>query len=97
MADTYDLVTLEEVKPGLNVPLNETRYDTELALIITAVSQRIVEECGPVVNVVRTAEVYDGGYGDIMLRNVAWSPTVSIGTVTVQAGSYWLVEEVLEG
>ena len=83
MADTYDLVTLAEVKPGLNIPTNDTSDDTELAVIITAVSQRIVELCGPVVNVLRTNETYDGGYGDIFLRNVAWSPTNSIGTVTI--------------
>jgi hypothetical protein len=83
MADQYDLVSLTEAKLGLNIPTATTTYDTELALVITAVSQRIVEECGPVVNVTRTNEVYDGGYSDLMLRNAAWSPTVSIGTVSI--------------
>lgn len=82
-ADDYDLVTLAEAKPGLNIDADDTSDDAELSVIITAVSQRIVELCGPVVNVVRADETYDGGYGDIMLRNVAWSPTVSIGTVTI--------------
>lgn len=82
-ADTYDLVTLAEAKAGLNIPSATTTYDAELALAITAVSQRIVELCGPVVNVTRTAETYDGGYGEVTLRNVAWSPTVTISAVTI--------------
>lgn len=79
---TVDLVTLAEIKPGLNIPPGDTSDDTELAVIITAVSQRVAEMCGPVVNVARS-ELYDGGGFELTLRNAAWSPTASLGTVTV--------------
>lgn len=79
---TVDLVTLEEAKPGLNIAATDTSDDAELALIITAVSQRFRELCGPIINTTYTDEVYDGGDGSIVLRNAGYHRSV---TTTVSA------------
>lgn len=77
MADTYDIVSLAEAKLAVNVEAADTAYDDELAAIVTASSQRIVDACGPVVNRTFTAETYDGGGTCIMLRNAAIGPHAS--------------------
>lgn len=83
MADsTVDVVTLDELKPGLNIPVATTTYDTRLAMVITAVSQRLKDLCGPIVNTTFTDEAYDGGSLDIYLRNAGYSQTV---TTTISA------------
>lgn len=61
MADTNDLLTLDEAKRALNIPLADTTFDTEIASYITAVSQRLDDLCGPVVRRTITDEVQDGG------------------------------------
>lgn len=84
MADTYDLLTLTEGKRAINVPDATTTYDTELAQIITAASQRIVDLCGPVVNRTFTTEVYDGGQSFVFLRNAALGE-LAVTTITAAA------------
>ena len=83
MADTtVDLITLVELKPGINQETSETGDDVELAVVITAVSQRFRDLCGPIVNTTFTDEAYDGGCVDVMLRNAGYSRTV---TTTISA------------
>jgi len=84
MADTtVDLVTLAEIKPGLNILPSDTSYDTELQVIITAVSQRFRDLCGAIVNTTYTDEVYDGGDPEIWLDHA--SPVSKTATTTVSA------------
>ncbi|HVV37588.1 MAG TPA: hypothetical protein VHC63_13345 [Acidimicrobiales bacterium] len=95
MADQYDIVTLDEGKTAINVKSATGTYDTELASVITAVSQRLVDLCGPVVNRTFTNETYDGGplvgrqfldeavdrgYSSIELRHAAVGP---LATTTI--------------
>ena len=61
MADTLDILTLDEAKRALNIPLADTSFDTEVASYVTAVSQRIDDLCGPVVQRTITGEAHDGG------------------------------------
>jgi hypothetical protein len=85
MADaTVDLVTLAEIKPGLNITATDTTYDTELATVITAVSQRFRDVCGAIINTTYTDEANDGGASDIVLRRasaVSDTVTTTIGAV----------------
>lgn len=85
MADTtVDLVTLAECYPSLNLntATEKAAADTELAMIITGVSQRLRDMCGPIINTTYTDEVYSGGAGDLVLRN---APLTKTGTITVTA------------
>lgn len=83
MADTLDLLTLDEGKRALNIPLADTSFDTEVASYITAVSQRMDDLCGPVVKRTITGEVHDGGYGFIF---PAHTPVLSVTTVAQYSG-----------
>lgn len=78
MADTLDLVSLDEGKRALNIPLADTSFDVEVASYITAVSQRLDDLCGPVVKRTITGEVHDGGYEHIFPR---FTPVMSVTTV----------------
>lgn len=44
-----DILSLEEARAAINTPLNST-YDDALEVLVTAVSTRLDELCGPVVN-----------------------------------------------
>lgn len=59
MADTLDVLTLDEAKAALNI--TGATFDTELASYITAVSQRLDDICGPIVQRTVTDEAHDGG------------------------------------
>lgn len=79
ITSTYDLLTLDEAKAALNIPVADTTFDDELHSYITAVSQRIDDLCGPVVKRSVADEIHDG--------NVAWilpdrSPVATIGSIT---------------
>jgi len=72
-----DLVTVSEAKSALR--LGTTANDTLLAAWITAVSVRVDELCGPVVNRTVTAEAHDGGMTVVFPKLVPFS---SVTTVT---------------
>lgn len=58
MADTYDLLTLAEGKRAINqAGLSNADSILDLEQTITAVSQRLVQECGPIVNAAVTHTV----------------------------------------
>lgn len=78
MADTLDIVSLNEGKSAVNIATANTSYDTELALFITAISRRVDELIGPVVVRTLTDERHDGGCHSIRLRK---SPASSVTTV----------------
>lgn len=78
MADILDLLTLDEGKRALNIPLADTSFDTEVASYITAVSQRIDDLCGPVVQRTITGEAHDGGAAYIFPVH---TPVVSVTSI----------------
>jgi hypothetical protein len=78
ITSTYDLLTLDEAKAALNIPLADTTFDTELHAYITAVSQRIDDLCGPGVKRSVADEVHDGGDSLIFPNE---TPVASIGEV----------------
>lgn len=83
MANTLDLLTLAEAKQALNLS-GTTAHDAELPGWITAVSQRLDELVGPVVQRTVTTERHNGGVHRIFLRN---HPNTSITSVTEYAGT----------
>lgn len=80
MAATLDLITLDEAKLAINVPLADTTSDAEIASYVTAVSQRIDDMAGPVVKRTITAETHDGGSAYIF---PTWTPVLSVTSVSV--------------
>ncbi len=82
-----DLVTISETKAALR--LGSTASDLLLTAWITAVSVRVDELCGPVVNRTVTDELHDGGLTFIAPRLVPFSSVTSLseydsaGTATV--------------
>ncbi len=60
MPDTLDVLTLDEAKDGINFDASTDTHDDELGRIVTAVSRRLDDACGPIVARERT-ELHDGG------------------------------------
>lgn len=79
IADTLDLLTLDEAKKALNIPLADTTFDLEVASYVTAVSRRIDDMCGPVVVRTITDEAHDGGGVYLFPYH---TPVASVTTVT---------------
>jgi len=75
----YDLITLDEAKLALNIPTATTTFDTELAPVVTAVSRRIDDLCGPVVIRAIAETVYDGGTSQIFLAD---QPVAAVTSLT---------------
>lgn len=84
MADQLDLLTLDEGKRALNIPLADTTQDTELAGYITAVSRRIDAMCGPVVVRTVTGELHTGGTSMLFPR---MAPVATITSVVEHVGT----------
>lgn len=76
MADILDVITLDEGKAALNI--TGSGFDTEVASYITAVSRRIDDLVGPVVNRAVTAELHDGWRNWVRPR---YTPVSSVTTV----------------
>lgn len=96
MADTLDLLTLAEAHAVINVPVIATTNDTELALIITAVSRRFDAICGPIVQRTYSNEIHNGaqqyggsigtpGYGRTSIRP-KHTPVLSVVSLTEYSG-----------
>ena len=81
ITSTWDILTLDEAKRALSIPLADTTFDTELAGYVTAVSQRLDDLCGPIVKRSVTDEIHDGG-GTIWPR---LTPVATIGSVVEYA------------
>lgn len=79
MADTLDLLDLTEAKSLLSIPSSNTDSDDDVARVITAVSRKLDDLCGPIVNRTVTAETYDGGLASIRVKH---APVFSFTTVT---------------
>ena len=75
MADTLDVLTLDEAKAAINMTAANDQHEGELELFITAVSRRFDELIGPVVNRTVT-EYHDGGV------SIIWPYQTPVSTVT---------------
>lgn len=84
MADTLDLLTLDEAKRALNIPLADTTQDTEVASYITAVSRRVDAMCGPVVIRTVTGELHTGGSSMLFPK---MAPVATVTSVAEYAGT----------
>src|SRR5437868_6897514 len=78
-----DLITLNEAKHELNLDLTSTDPDGELARYITAVSRRLDDLCGPIVERTVTDEPHNGGRVRIFLD----APISSVTTVKEYSGT----------
>ena len=73
-----DIITLGEAYQAINNPA-ATGHDDELRRWISAVSERIDDMCGPVVQRTITSELHNGGCDRIWLKH---GPAASITTLT---------------
>jgi len=95
MADTNDLVSLTEAKLALNI--TDTNSDTQLGWTITAVSQLLDENCGPIVKrsvtsvATLNAGTYDiGGPVDSVLSVGVFDGTTTTTLVESSTNGYSL-------
>lgn len=84
MADTLDVLTLAEAKAAVRIASTDSRYDTDLAGVITAVSRMLDRRYGPVVQRTITDEVHDGYRDRIVLRQ---APITSVTSITEYSGT----------
>lgn len=84
MADTLDVLTLDEVKASINLATSVATHDTELARFITAVSRRLDDLCGPIVKRTVTDEPHDGGRPQVFFDK---TPIASVTTVKEYSGT----------
>lgn len=82
MADTLDVITLDEAKAYLNI--TQTTWDTELDDWITAVSRRLDALCGPIVVRTITSEAWDGTVDGVRQTAITlrYRPVSSVTSVT---------------
>lgn len=78
MADTYDLLTLDEAKTAVQIDLVDLRSDDLLASTVTAVSRRLDLAIGPTVVRSVSGEIHDGGHPRIELH---YGPVQSVSSV----------------
>lgn len=84
MAATNDLLTAAEAAEALNLPAGSVIGDGERERMVTAVSTRIDELCGPVVQITVSNELHDGGCTRIFPRFV---PISSVTTLVEYSGT----------
>lgn len=90
MADPLDVITLAEAKTALD--MTTTAHDSEVALLITAISRRLDRLCGPIVQR-QVTDVFNGaGSPVIVLRSppVASIVSVSESGVVLTPSMYYL-------
>ncbi|MGH3942626.1 MAG: hypothetical protein ACRDTG_29185 [Pseudonocardiaceae bacterium] len=62
-----DLLTLAEARRAVNLPLEPSDQDIDLALFVTGLSGRVDALCGPVVRRAVNGERHDGGRKKVLL------------------------------
>lgn len=82
-AGDYDVLTLDEAKNALNIPLTDDQFDDELASFVTAVSERLDDLCGPIVQRTVTDEIHVGAVASIWPE---FTPAASFSAVLEYAG-----------
>jgi hypothetical protein len=84
-ATSTGVVSLEEVKRHLNIPLTNTGSDTELEMKIAAATEKIELRCGPVVPRTVVNERHDGGGRAVWLveaPGAGGTPFITVTAVT---------------
>lgn len=84
MADLLDLVDLDEAKRSINLDPSLVGQEDALGSMVTAVSRRVDELCGPVVYRTISNEQHSGGVCTIVPR---YTPVSSITTLTEYSGT----------
>lgn len=79
MADTLDVLSLADARNEVGITAGVTTWDAKLEPLITAISRRLDDVCGPIVNRTVTAELHNGGTSRIRLL---YRPVSSITSVT---------------
>jgi hypothetical protein len=74
-----DLLAFDDAKEVVARAPSSTVDDGEIRAMVTAISERLDQACGPIVRRTVTGEVHDGGLGYIRLR---LEPVASITTLT---------------
>lgn len=94
MADLLDILTPEEGRTAINMPVGNSDHDDEITQQVTAVSRMIDAACGPVVQRTITAEVHDAA-STLWLRH---PPVASVTQVrTASGGTITTLEPVAFG
>lgn len=97
MADPIDVLTLAEAKGALNLDTEAANHDTQLARVITAMSGRLDELVGPVVQRTITDEVIDTGCsGDVWVRRWPVTSWTSVIEYDDAGNSTTLTEETYD-
>lgn len=81
---TNDLLSAAEARAAVAIDTSDTSQDANLAIYNTAVSERLDELCGPVVQRTVTSELHNGGSYFIQLYN---RPVASVTTATEYVGT----------
>lgn len=81
---TNDLLSAAEARAAVAIDTSDTSQDANLAIYNTAVSLRLDELCGPVVQRTVTSELHNGGNYFIQLYN---RPVASVTTATEYVGT----------
>lgn len=92
MADLFDVLALAEAKQILSIGSVDTTDDVNLARAVTAVSRRLDELVGPVVQRPVSGEMHNGGYCTVELLQapVAAVTAVTENGVVLVEGTDWV-------
>jgi hypothetical protein len=82
---TTDWISSDEGKLALNIPVADTTFNAELAVYISAVSQRLDQLAGAAVTRTVTAEAHDSDGGPFIQLN--YRPVTAVTSVTEYTGT----------
>lgn len=77
-ADPLDVLTLAEAKAEVGITAGST-YDTQLEQLITAISRRLDDVCGPIITRTVTDELHNGGGNWIRVK---YRPIATVTSIT---------------
>jgi hypothetical protein len=83
LADTLDIVTLNEAKAALNIAAAELRFDTRVAQVVTAASRLVDSVYGPVVTRSVAKTFFEPRFSELFLDVPAGSPTFALSNLAV--------------
>lgn len=93
------VVSLDEAKAHLNIPLTTTRSDSEIELFIASATDKIEHRCGPVLRRTVTNERHSGGKRAVWLRYPAGpggDPYLTVTSVTGIASGITITPSLLD-
>jgi hypothetical protein len=84
VTDTYDLLSTTESRVAIGLTSTDTSQDARLPSYVTAVSRRLDQLCGPIVQRTVTGETLDGGQRFV---DLTYWPLQSLVSVTEYYGT----------